>query len=66
MNEFLRARIQNMMEPASPMGFQEDGNWSVGNLVRYSWLDSGIEDLPRAGAQTSGTNCLFEHEKTHS
>jgi len=41
----------------------EDGNWSVGNLVRYSWLDSGIEDLPRAGAQTSGTNCLFEHEK---
>ena len=26
-------------------------------------MDSGIEDLPRAGAQTSGTNCLFEHEK---
>ena len=25
MNEFLQARIQNMMEPASPMGFQEGG-----------------------------------------
>ena len=25
MNEFLQARIQNMMEPASPMGFQQGG-----------------------------------------
>ena len=36
--------------------------WAVGSLVRYSWLDAGIEDLPLAGAQTSSTNCVFEHE----
>ena len=40
----------------------EENSWSVGSLVRYSWLDAGIEDLPLAGAQTSGTNCVFEHE----
>ena len=36
--------------------------WAVGSLVRYSWLDAGIEDLPLAGAQTSSANCVFEHE----
>jgi len=40
----------------------EENSWSVGSLIRYSWLDAGIEDLPIAGAQTSGTNCVFEHE----
>jgi hypothetical protein len=40
----------------------EENSWSVGSLVRYSWLDAGIEDLPLAGAETSGTNCVFEHE----
>ena len=35
MNEFLQARIQNMMEPASPMGFQEGG-----------MVDDAMMDMP--------------------
>ena len=40
----------------------EENHWSIGNLVRYSWLDAGIEDQPIAGVTTSGTQCLFDHE----
>ena len=40
----------------------EENHWLIGNLVRYSWLDAGIEDQPIAGVTTSSTQCLFNHE----
>ena len=40
----------------------EENHWSVGNLVRYAWLDAGIEDLPFATATTDSQQCVFEHE----
>ena len=40
----------------------EENHWSIGNLVRYSWLDAGIEDQPIAGVTTNSTQCLFDHE----
>ncbi|HEY7824070.1 MAG TPA: hypothetical protein VIG24_14610 [Acidimicrobiia bacterium] len=39
-----------------------DENWSIGKLVRYAWLDAGINDLPLAGVQINGDYCLVEHE----
>ena len=41
----------------------EESHWAVGSLIRYSWLDAGIEDLPFSGASTSSGECVFEHEK---
>tara|TARA_R100001086_G_scaffold132804_1_gene68972 strand:- start:593 stop:2488 length:1896 start_codon:yes stop_codon:yes gene_type:complete len=40
----------------------EENSWSIGSLVRYAWLDAGIEDKPMASGQVSSSNCLFEHE----
>ena len=40
----------------------QENTWAVGSLIRYAWLDAGIEDLPLASATTGGTNCIFEHE----
>jgi hypothetical protein len=40
----------------------EENTWSIGSLVRYSWLDAGIEDLPLSGAQWYGQSLVFEHE----
>jgi hypothetical protein len=40
----------------------EENSWSIGSLVRYAWLDAGIEDKPMASGQLSSSNCLFEHE----
>ena len=41
----------------------EEGSWSIGSLIRYAWLDSGIEDVPLATAKLSAENYVFEHEK---
>jgi len=41
----------------------EENHWSVGKLVRYAWLDAGVEDLPYATATSSSQQCVFEHEK---
>ena len=41
----------------------EEGSWSIGSLIRYAWLDSGIEDVPLATAKLSSENYVFEHEK---
>ena len=38
-------------------------SWSIGALVRYSWLDAGIEDKPVSGAGTSSAGLVYEHEK---
>ena len=40
----------------------EENHWAVGSLIRYSWLDAGIEDLPASGATTPQGECIFEHE----
>jgi hypothetical protein len=39
-----------------------ENSWSIGKLVRYAWLDAGIEDKPIAAGQGSGTSYLYEHE----
>ena len=36
--------------------------WAIGNMRRYGWLDTGIEDLPIASAQSSGQSLLYNHE----
>tara|TARA_R110000796_G_scaffold175049_1_gene292077 strand:- start:3079 stop:4977 length:1899 start_codon:yes stop_codon:yes gene_type:complete len=41
----------------------EDQAWSIGSLVRHGWLDSGIEDKPRAGGGTSSAGYIYVHEK---
>ena len=40
----------------------EENNWSIGSLVRYSWQDAGVEDVPMAGAEVDSQQCLFLHE----
>ena len=40
----------------------EENHWSIGSLVRYAWLDAGIEDAPVAAATDSSQQFLFEHE----
>ncbi len=40
----------------------EENTWSIGSLVRYSWLDAGIEDLPISAAQESGQSLIYNHE----
>ena len=40
----------------------EENTWSVGSLIRYSWIDAGIEDQPMAAGLTSSQNCIFNHE----
>ena len=40
----------------------EENHWSIGSLVRYAWLDAGIEDAPIAAATDSSEQFLFEHE----
>ena len=40
----------------------EENHWSIGSLIRYAWLDAGIEDLPCASAESSSQQCIFQHE----
>ena len=40
----------------------EEQTWSVGKLVRYSWLDAGIEDKPIAAGKVSGSGVVYLHE----
>jgi len=40
----------------------EENHWSIGSLVRYAWLDAGIEDAPVAAATSSSEQFIFEHE----
>ena len=40
----------------------EENTWSIGSLVRYAWLDAGIEDLPISAAQESGQSLIYNHE----
>jgi len=38
----------------------EENSWSIGSLIRYAWLDTGIEDKPLATAKVSSSNFLFK------
>ena len=40
----------------------EENSWSIGSLIRYAWLDTGIEDKPLATAKVSSSNFLYQHE----
>ena len=40
----------------------EENLWSIGSLVRYAWLDTGIEDKPLASGQDSSVNYIYQHE----
>ena len=40
----------------------EEQSWSIGSLVRYSWLDAGIEDKPVVGGKVSGDGVIYVHE----
>jgi hypothetical protein len=40
----------------------EEQTWSIGKLVRYAWLDAGIEDKPRATGSVSGSQFIYLHE----
>lgn len=41
----------------------EEQSWSIGSLVRYSWLDAGINDKPVAGAKVSDAGVIYIHEQ---
>jgi len=40
----------------------EENHWSIGSLVRYAWLDAGIEDVPLATATDNSEQFVFQHE----
>ena len=40
----------------------EEQSWSIGSLVRYAWLDAGIENKPIASGTSSSTSYLYTHE----
>lgn len=40
----------------------EEKSWSIGSLIRYAWLDTGIEDKPLATTKVSSSNYLYIHE----
>jgi len=40
----------------------EENLWSIGSLVRYAWLDAGIENKPIATGKDSAKNYLYLHE----
>ena len=40
----------------------EEQTWSIGSLVRYSWLDAGIEDKPLAAGGTASAGYIYLHE----
>ena len=40
----------------------EENSWSIGSLIRYAWLDTGIEDKPLATTSVSSSNYLYVHE----
>ena len=40
----------------------EENSWSIGSLIRYAWLDTGIEDKPLATTTISGVTYLYSHE----
>ena len=40
----------------------QENNWSIGSMVRYAWLASGIKNRPQASGVSSSTYYIYEHE----
>jgi len=40
----------------------EEGLWSIGSLVRYAWIDAGVQNTPQATGVDSSTYYLYDHE----
>jgi hypothetical protein len=40
----------------------EENLWSIGTLIRYAWLDAGIENKPVASGKDSSKSYLYLHE----
>jgi hypothetical protein len=39
-----------------------EATWTIGQLVRYAWLDEGLVAYPRATGVSSSTQYLYKHE----
>jgi len=44
----------------------EENLWSIGSLVRYAWVDSGIQNKPQATGVSSSAYYLYEHENGYN
>ena len=40
----------------------EENLWSIGSLIRYAWIDSGVQNTPQATGVDSSTYYLYDHE----
>ncbi len=41
----------------------EEGLWSIGSIIRYAWIDSGVRNFPQAvGINSSSSYLLYNHE----
>ena len=40
----------------------EEGVWSIGSIVRYAWIDSGVRNFPQAVGISSSSYFLYNHE----
>ena len=44
----------------------EENLWSIGSLVRYAWVDSGIQNKPQATGVSSSEYYLYDHESGYN
>jgi len=44
----------------------EENTWSIGSLIRYSWIDSGVEDNPIASGVEAGDSVNFLQENGYN
>jgi hypothetical protein len=44
----------------------EENLWSIGSMVRYAWIDSGIKNKPQATGVSSSTYYLYDHESGYN
>jgi len=40
----------------------EENLWSVGSLIRYAWIDSGVENTPQATGISGSSYYVYNHE----
>ena len=40
----------------------EENLWSIGSLIRYAWIDTGVKNAPQATGVDSSTYYLYDHE----
>ena len=44
----------------------EENLWSIGSMIRYAWIDSGIKNKPQATGVSSSTYYLYNHESGYN